>query len=228
MTVSKDIKAGDALCHQILCVLDDLLVGALEDAGAAGDLADEGQILHAVVLEKLCDGIVVNGAHEVIEAAVDSGLSAVKAACLVIGDDLEEGGLAGSLHCACQSLHLVLGKADILKAPELYLFNVLALLEHLCGILYGDIVMGQHYDNFRSHFQVSPLQKMMCLVIQPRCISLLGYLYFRAIFSQCKRRICTQKALQTLDLSSIFDFCAKHAFFQKNCVFSVRSFLQFN
>ena len=166
MAVGENVEAGDALCHQILCILDDLLVGALEDAGAAGNLADEGKVLHAVILEQLCDGVVVNGAHEVVKAAVDGGLCTVKTACLVIGDNLEEGGLAGGLHCACQSLHLVLGQTDILEAPELDLFDILALLEYLGCVLYGDIVVSQHYDNFRSHFLFSPLLKNWCIFVK--------------------------------------------------------------
>ncbi len=151
MAVCKDIKAGDALCHEVLSILNDLLVGAFEDGGAAGDLAYEGQVAHVVLLEELCNGIIVESAHEVVKATVDSGLSAVKAGSLVIGDDFEEGGLAGSLHGSGESLHLILGKADILEAPELDFFNVLALLENFGSILNGNVVMGEHDDNFGSH-----------------------------------------------------------------------------
>ena len=151
VTICKNVKALDALGHQILCVLNDLFIRALEDARAAGNLADERQICHAVFFQKLCYGVIVYCAHQVIKAAVDRRLCAVEAACLVIGHYLEERGLACCLHCSGYLLHLVLRQADILEAPELYR-QILALLKYLACVLHGHIVMCQHYYDLRFHF----------------------------------------------------------------------------
>ena len=151
VTVCEYVKALDALGHKILRVFDDLLVRALKDARAARYLADKGQVCHAVFPEQLCNGIVIHRAHEVIKAAVYRSLRSVKAARLVIGNDLEEGGLAGCLHRSGYLLHLVLRQTYVLKAPELYR-QILALLEYLPRVLHGHVVVSQHDYDLWFHF----------------------------------------------------------------------------
>ena len=148
MAVGQDVEGVDALGHQVLSVLDDLLIGALQDAGGAGDLAHEGTVGHAVLLEIIMDGGIVHGAHQDIETAVDGGLGGVQAGLLVVGDDLQEGGLAGGLHGGDQALHLVLGQAHVLEAPVLDI-QVLAAVEHFISILHRNVIIGQHDDQIR-------------------------------------------------------------------------------
>ena len=159
MAIGENVKARDALFHQILRVLNDLCVAPFQDARAAGDLPDKGEIVHAVVLQQLGYAVVIDGAHEIVKAAVDGGLRAVQAAFLVIGDDLKEGGLSGCLHGRGQRFHLVLRQAYVLEAPEFDGFNVFAFLEYFRGIGHRDVVVGQHNDNVGSHCYSSCFDK---------------------------------------------------------------------
>ena len=151
MAVRQNVEAGDALGHEVLGVLDDLLVRTLKDARAAGHLADERQVVHSVVLQKLCNGVIVDRAHQVIKAAVDCGLSAVKAGRLIIGDDLEECGLAGCLHRAGERLHLILGQTYIFEAPVFYGLNILAFVKDFVRILDRYVMVRKHDDYIGSH-----------------------------------------------------------------------------
>jgi len=158
MAVGQDVEALDALGHKILRVPDDLLIGALQDAGAAGDLAHKGQILHAVLPQQLGHGVVVERAHEIVEAAVDGGPRAVKAGGLVIGDNFKEGLFARLLHLRGEFLHLVLGQSDIFEAPMLYRQVAARFKSYFC-LLHGNVVMGKHDHNIRSHFLFLLFQK---------------------------------------------------------------------
>lgn len=150
VTVCKNVKALDALFLQSLCLSNDLLIGAFQNGGRTVDLANEGEVLNTSVSQLLVDGLIVDGAAEAVETAVDSGLCAGQAALFVVGNDFEVGGLASSLHSSGARLHNADGLVNILEAPVLY-GQVLASVEDVLALGMSLVVMGEHYDDFGFH-----------------------------------------------------------------------------
>ncbi|MPN06598.1 hypothetical protein SDC9_153854 [bioreactor metagenome] len=128
------------------------LGGALEDAGAFGDLAHKGHVLEAGGLDEVVDRVVEQGAHQMVEAAVHRQPGSPHAVLLGVGHHLQKGGLSGGLHEGAQLLHLLGREAHVLKAPVFHR-EILAGDKDLLCVFDGHVVAGEHDDDFVQHGQ---------------------------------------------------------------------------
>ena len=150
VAVGQQVEAGHPQRLHAPPVGHDLGDRPLQDAGVAAHLAGEGEELRGLALHQPEHRIVVHGAHQVVEAAVQGQARPVQAFLLGQAHDLQEGGLALVLHVLHQALHVGLGQAHVLEPPERR-GQVRALVEDLEGILDRFILVREHGDQLGRH-----------------------------------------------------------------------------
>lgn len=150
IAIPQKVDAKDALISQSLGLCQHGFDAAFEDGGATRNLSHKGHVVDAVLLTEVEDGLMKARAHEHIDAAGGSHLSAFEAFCLRICHNLQYSALATRLHPAVDALHLFERQRLLLEAP-IERLRFAALLKDLVGILHGEIIVGKHDDEFWFH-----------------------------------------------------------------------------